>query len=51
MRLLTRYAVSVAIVLAGAAAVAVVFTFARPQLASEAGTEMVSPRWTGSTPR
>lgn len=41
MRLLTRHPVSFAIVLAVAAAVAAVFTFARPQLESEPGTETV----------
>ena len=41
VRLLTRHPASFAIVLA-AAAVAAVFTFARPQLESEPGTEMVN---------
>ncbi|MGH3070948.1 MAG: hypothetical protein ACRDNB_01600 [Gaiellaceae bacterium] len=42
MRLLTRHPVSLAIVLAAAGAIAAVFTFARPQLESEPGTEMVN---------
>lgn len=42
MRLPTRYPVSLAIVLAAAAAVAAVFTFGRPQLEAEPGTEMVN---------
>lgn len=42
VRLLTRYPVSLAIILAAATAVAAVFTFARPQLKSEPGTEMVN---------
>jgi hypothetical protein len=40
--LLLRYRVSVAVVLAGVAGVVAVFVFARPQLASEPGTEMVN---------
>lgn len=42
MRLLARYPVSLAIVLAAVAAFAAVFTFARPELESEPGTEMVN---------
>jgi hypothetical protein len=42
MRLLTRYSVSLAVVLAAVAGVAAVFVFARPQLEAEAGTEMVN---------
>lgn len=41
VQLLTRYPVSLAVVLAATAAVATVFVFARPQLESEAGTAMV----------
>jgi hypothetical protein len=43
VRLLTRYPVSLAIVPAAAAAVAAAFTFARPELEPEPGTEMVNP--------
>lgn len=42
VRLLTRYPVSLVIVLAAVGAVAAVFTFARPQMESEPGTEMVN---------
>jgi hypothetical protein len=42
MRLVTRHPVSLALVLAAVAAFAAVFTFARPQLESEPGTEMVN---------
>jgi hypothetical protein len=42
MRLPTRHPVSLTIVVAAAAATAAVFTFARPQLESAPGTEMVN---------